>query len=200
VAENVIVVRFEEESKAYQAFSVLEQTDAEGRVRLLGAAVVERGEDGVVRAKEGGFPGAAPVGTATGGLIGLLIGVLGGPLGMLLGGATGALIGSAADTDRAVEADAVFESLANTIKPGTTAVVAQVEEPAEEIVDGEMEELGGTSTRRPVIMVEAEIAAAEDAALAAREEARRKIREQKRAERRERVREKIESLKARLNG
>ncbi len=52
-------MRFEEESKAYQALNVLKQTDAEGRTRLL-VAVVERGEDGVVLAKEGA------VGTATG--------------------------------------------------------------------------------------------------------------------------------------
>jgi hypothetical protein len=90
---------------------------------------------------------------------------------MLLGASGGGLIGSAVDKDRAIEADGVFESLAKTIKPGTTAVVAQVEEPDEEVIDGEMEELGVPVTRRPVAEAKAEIAAAEDAALAAQEDA-----------------------------
>jgi hypothetical protein len=44
VAENVIVVRFEEESKAYRAFSVLKQTDAEDELlhRMGGLGSYER--------------------------------------------------------------------------------------------------------------------------------------------------------------
>lgn len=200
MAENVIVVRFEEESSAYQAISAFKRADAEGRINLLGAVVVERGEDGSVRPKEGVAPGAAPVGTATGGLVGLLVGVLAGPLGLLLGGSTGALIGSAADLGREIDAEDVFESLANTVAPGTTAVVAQVEEPDEEGVDGEMAELGGAVTRRPAEEVRAEIAAADEAARAAEEEARRKLREQKKAKRKEDRQEKLDSLEARLWG
>jgi uncharacterized membrane protein len=40
--ENVVVVGFSEPSKAYQALSVLKQCDAEGRIALRSAAVVER--------------------------------------------------------------------------------------------------------------------------------------------------------------
>ena len=40
--KNVVVVRFTEPSKAYQALSVLKQCDAEGRIDLESAAVVER--------------------------------------------------------------------------------------------------------------------------------------------------------------
>ena len=40
--ENVVVVRFTEPSKAYQALSVLKECDAEGRIGLESAAVVER--------------------------------------------------------------------------------------------------------------------------------------------------------------
>ena len=43
---NVVVVRFNEPSKAYQALSVLKECSAEGRIGLESAAIVERTEDG----------------------------------------------------------------------------------------------------------------------------------------------------------
>ena len=44
--ENVVVVRFTEPSKAYQALSVLKECDAEGRIALESAAIVERTAEG----------------------------------------------------------------------------------------------------------------------------------------------------------
>jgi hypothetical protein len=43
---NVVVVRFTEPSKAYQALSVLKEADAAGRIGLESAAVVERTPEG----------------------------------------------------------------------------------------------------------------------------------------------------------
>ena len=40
--ENVVVVRFTEPSKACQALTVLKECDAEGRIALQSAAIVER--------------------------------------------------------------------------------------------------------------------------------------------------------------
>ena len=40
--ENVVVIRFPEPSNAYQALSVLKQADADGRIELRAAAIVER--------------------------------------------------------------------------------------------------------------------------------------------------------------
>ena len=44
--ENVVVVRFTEPSKAYLALSVLKECNAQGRIGLESAAVVERGPEG----------------------------------------------------------------------------------------------------------------------------------------------------------
>ena len=127
------------------------------------------------------------------------MGVLGGPLGLLLGGTGGALLGSLIDLDTADEAESVLATMARAIQPGKTALIAHVTEPAVEVVDSETERLGGKVVRRPVVDVEAEIAAAEEAARSAEAEARRKIREQKTTERREKVQEKIDQLKAEWN-
>jgi uncharacterized membrane protein len=204
--ENVVLVSFDEESKAYQAATVLKEASGEGRIDLHAVAVVQRMEDGTLRVKEGdadAFPvgtwtGGA-VGAGTGGILGLTLGTLGGPLGLLLGGAYGALLGSLLDLDTAEEAESVLATMARAIEPGKTALIAHVTEPAVEVVDGEMERLGGEVIRRPVADVEAEIAAAEDAAMAADEEARRKLREEREAEQKEKVHHKIDELKAKLN-
>ena len=202
---NVLVVSFEEESRAYQAASVLKEVSAEGRIDLHSVAVVQRMEDGTLRVKEGdtdAFPEATwtagALGAATGGIVGLTLGTLGGPLGFLLGGAYGTLLGSFIDEDAVEEAESVLARMARAIQPGKTALLAEATEPANEVVDGEMERLGGKVVRRSVAEVEAEIAAAEEAAWAAEEEARRKLREERSAERKEKVQQKVDELKSRL--
>ena len=205
--ENVVLVTFEEESRAYQAASTLEETSADGRIDLHAVAVVQRMEDGTIRVKEGdaddflvGTWTGGVIGGTTGGIIGLTLGTLGGPLGLLLGGTGGVLLGSLLDIDDADRAESVLATMARAIQPGKTALIAHVMEPAVEVVDGEMERLGGKVVRRAVVDVEAEIAAAEDAARAAEEEAQRKLREERSAERKEKVQQKIDELKAKLGG
>jgi uncharacterized membrane protein len=204
--ENVVLVTFEEESNAYQAASALKEAGAQGRIELHAVAVVQRAEDDTLRVKEGDaddFPvgtwAGGVIGGTTGGIVGLTLGVLGGPLGLLLGGAGGALLGSLIDLADADVAESDLATMARAIEPSKTGLVAHVTEPAVEVVDSEMERLGGKVVRRSVAEVEAEIAATEDAARAAEEEARRKLREERSAERKEKVQEKIDSLKAKLN-
>ena len=82
--ENVVVVRFTEPSKAYEALSVLKECDAEGRIGLESAAVVERTAQGELRIPDSA-DNIAFIGTVSGSLVGMLIGVLGGPVGVLAG-------------------------------------------------------------------------------------------------------------------
>ena len=196
--ENVVVIRFTEPSKAYQALSVLKELDGSSRIGLESAAVVERTAAGELRTPESA-DNVGLVGTASGSLIGMLIGVLGGPLGVLLGWGTGALMGGAFDIDRAVTSDEALTVLGKAIPTGSTAVIASVEEPAVEVIDGEMKKLGGEVTRRPVTEVMGELEAAEDAADAAAHEARRAIREKRKAELSVGVEERVGKLKEKLH-
>jgi hypothetical protein len=66
--------------------------------------------------------------------------------------------------------------------PESTAVIATVAEPAVEVIDGEMDKLGGEVTRRPVAEVLDELEASEAAAEVAAREARRELREKRKAE------------------
>src|SRR6476619_2501112 len=139
--ENVVVVRFTEPSQAYQALSVLKDCDASGRIGLESAAVVERTANGELRVPESA-DNVGLVGTASGSLLGMLIGVLGGPVGVLLGWGTGALMGGALDIDREVTSDEALTVLGQAIPPESTAVIAEVEEPAGEVIDAAMSKLG----------------------------------------------------------
>src|SRR5580765_2927337 len=179
--ENVVVVRFTEPSKAYQALSVLKESDAEGRIGLESAAVVERTTNGELQIPESA-DNVGLVGTASGSLIGMLVGVLGGPVGVLVGWGAGALMGGAFDIDHAVTSDEALTVLGRAIPPGSTAVIAEVEEPAVAVIDGEMQKLGGEVTRRSAGEVMGELEAAEEAADAAAREARRTLREQRKSE------------------
>ena len=196
--ENVIVVRFTEPSKAYQALSVLKELDGSGRIGLESAALVERTATGELRTPESA-DNIGLVGTASGSLIGMLIGVLGGPVGVLLGGGAGALMGGAFDIDRALTSDEALTVLGQAIPTGSTAVIASVEEPAVEVLDGEMKKLDGEVTRRPVAEVMGELEAAEDAADAAAREARRTIRAKRKAEVHANVEARVGKLKEKLH-
>ena len=196
--KNVVVVRFTVPSNAYQALSVLKECDAEGRIGLESAAVVERTTAGELRIPESD-DNVGPVGTATGSLIGMLVGVLGGPVGVLIGWGAGALIGGAIDVDRSVTSDEALTVLGRAIPPESTALIASVEEPAVEVIDAEMYTLGGEVTRRPVDEVRGELDAAEEAADAAAREARRVVREKRKAEFHAGVDEHVGKLKEKLH-
>ncbi|HZQ63777.1 MAG TPA: DUF1269 domain-containing protein [Gaiellaceae bacterium] len=193
----MLVVRFPEASKAYQGLSVLKQCDADGSVALRAAAVVERTPAGELRFPEQ-TDNVGLAGTAGGSLIGMLVGVLGGPLGVLLGWGAGALVGGAFDMDRAEQTEDALGELGRAIAPGSTALVASVNEPAVEVIDGQMEKLGGEVTRRTVDEVMDELEAADEAADAAAKEARRALRDKRKADLTAEFGERVGRLKEKL--
>jgi uncharacterized membrane protein len=196
--ENVVVVRFTEAAKTHDAWAVLKKCDADDRINLKSAAMVQRMSDGTLHTIED-WDKLGPVGMAGGGLIGMLIGILGGPVGVLLGWGAGATLGGAFDMDRAITSDEALTVLATAIPAGSTAILADVEEFAVEVIDGEMKKLDGVVTRLPADEVVAEAATAEDAADAAAREARRTVREKRKAELHADVAEGVARVKEKLH-
>jgi uncharacterized membrane protein len=160
---NLIVVTFEDDSKAYEGLSKLKQASVAGRVGVRSAAVLERDADGRLAVPEAG-DAVIGTGLAAGGLIGLLVGVLGGPVGVVLGFGVGAVAGSLFDIERGEREGGVLAHVAGSIPAGRTALVAEVDEYAVEVIDGEMRALGGTVVRTPAAEVLAALEAAEKAA------------------------------------
>jgi uncharacterized membrane protein len=200
--DNVLVVTFgddaEHDANAYQALTDLKQLDAQGQIKIAGAAVVSRDADGRVDVKS--EVGNDPyVGTASGGTIGLLLGIIGGPLGVLLGGSTGVLVGSLFDIDDAATTESVLGEISKQVQPTRTAVLAQVTEQSPEVIDTAMARLGGQILRRPVFEVEQEIAAAQDAQRKAEREARSELRKARLEKSKEDAHAKVEELRSKLH-
>src|SRR5262245_30764648 len=113
--DNVVVVSFSDDDRAYEALTSLQELHSQGQVEVVAAAVVARDEDGHVEIKDRvGDPDFGA--TAGGGLVGLLIGILGGPLGVLLGGATGLMVGSLYDLADAQDTDSALGAMSGTVR------------------------------------------------------------------------------------
>ena len=78
---------FAEESKAYQALSVLKLGAVQNRLQVRNAAVIARDAADPFGVRDAATDGSA----GTGPWVGWLVGILAGPLGVLLGAASGAL-------------------------------------------------------------------------------------------------------------
>ena len=180
---NIVLLSFGEDSKAYQALSELKQANAQNKIVLKTAAVVERNADGSLQIHDGYGDGAAGNAVLTGTAIGALLGVLGGPLGVLMLGATGSLLGSMVSLDTVAIRASLLEQITHGIPAGAVAVLAEVEESDDTAVGGIVQGLGGgVVLRRPVEAVMAEIAVAHEAQEAAAAEARKVLREKQKAE------------------
>src|SRR5258708_20491144 len=81
----MLVVIFDEESKAYEGSRALNELDRDGIVAIHAESVIQKNADGTVTEKrtEGNFPIRTIGGTA----IGSLLGLLGGPVGFGIGAA-----------------------------------------------------------------------------------------------------------------
>jgi uncharacterized membrane protein len=195
--ENVLAVSFSEHSSAYEALSRLKELDGRGDVKVRGAAVVVREEDGKVVAKEQ-ITDESWEGTMGGGLIGLLVGVLGGPIGIVVGGATGVLVGSLFDMDDDDATDSVLADISKSVSVGPPALLADVVEDSPVAIDAVMANLGGTVVRRSAVDVRAEIAAAEEAQREAKKKARKELREARKTKQKDEIDSKVAALKAKL--
>jgi uncharacterized membrane protein len=135
---------------------------------------------------------------ASGGVIGLLVGIIGGPLGVLLGGAYGALVGSLFDIDEVETTESVLGEISKQVRPTRTAFLAQVTEQSPEVIDAAMARLGGEVMRRPVVDVEEEIAAAQEAQRKAKHEARKELQKARVEKSKEDAHAKVQELKSKL--
>jgi uncharacterized membrane protein len=138
----MLVVVFDDESKAYEGSSALAQLDSKGSISIHAEAVIKKNVDGTITVKQSGdnFPVRAAVGTA----IGALIGVLGGPIGLGIGIATGTAAGAVLDVGRTAGVNAKFlKDVSNKLTPGKWAVVSDISEESETPIDARMEALGG---------------------------------------------------------
>ncbi len=119
---------------------------AEGNISLYAMAVIAKEPNGKVAIKQAADHG--PTGTVLGLATGSLIGLLGGPVGMAVGAAAGTLGGALADLSNVGVGADFLDEVAQSLRSGKVAVVAEVEEQWVIPVDSRMEDVGGTVYRR----------------------------------------------------
>jgi len=144
--DNMLVIIFDSEIKAYEGTKSLLELQQEGSINLYSKAVVTRDASGKVEVKQEGDMG--PVGTAVGLLTGSLIGLLGGPVGLVLGTYVGTAGGLLYDMAQIGVGQDFLTEVERTLQPGKAAVVAEVGEEWTLPVDTRMEALGGVVIRR----------------------------------------------------
>jgi uncharacterized membrane protein len=139
VPVQVVVAAFQEENDADEVLRELKAAKWAGLIGIQNAAVIRRDQKNKLHIKElkdwGGGKGAA-----FGGALGAVVGVLAGP-GALAVGAAGALIGGlAAKLRDSGFSDARLKTVGESLKPGTSAIVAVIEHKWVAALEQELEE------------------------------------------------------------
>ena len=144
--DRMLVVVFDNESKAYEGKKALIQLDNEGSISVYAYSVVAKAADGTATVKQGDDTG--PLGTLLGTSLGSLIGLLGGPTGVAVGAAAGMFGGATADLDNARIGSDFVDDVNKVLVPNKVAVVAEIDEDWTTPVDTRMEAIGGKVFRR----------------------------------------------------
>lgn len=169
--QRVIVMNFDENAKAYEAFSKIKQAQLERKIQGEQMAVVTHSEDGQHQFKiEDFLDFTGNNQSAKGGMIGMLIGILGGSLGMILGWFGGSMIGASKDSREIRQAQSIFDFVGKKIDEGQTGLILIAnEEDNRPLNDLIMYELGGEITRFELEEVKEEIQKAHEVEESARE-------------------------------
>ncbi len=204
--ENVIMITFDVESQAFQAFSELKNDSINSAFTILQMGVIKN-ENGQVICMDGFDSGAdTSDNTLIGGLVGSVIGILGGPLGVLLGGSIGLLAGSIADSNDADDNSSLIEYASRALGQGCTAIMALVQEGNPQAFDLRLQDFACTITRWDAAEISEEVEQARNIQKQLAKEAKEKLRAEKKAERtqsfeakRAEIRAKFDDLKSRMH-
>jgi uncharacterized membrane protein len=153
--DTMLVVVFDEESKAFDAKKALGELEEEDMIAIYAQAVVSRNADGSATVRQSDDP--RPVETMLGTSLGSLIGLFGGPVGLAIGAATGLAIGSIADVNHARIGEAFIAEVKQKLLPEKFALVAEIEEDTTAPVDRRMQALGGTTIRQALSEVKQKV-------------------------------------------
>lgn len=195
--ERMLVVVFDNEKKAYEGESALEQLEREGLITVYGRAVIVKHAEGTVSLKQ--VDEEAPLGSLAGTAVGGLVGLLGGPVGAALGAGSGLALGALFDFDNARVGGDFLDDVSKSLTPNKVAVVAEVEEEWTTPVDTRMEALGGTVLRRALWDVRKTVREEEIGAMKSDLEQLKNEISKAHADRRARLQKKIDQLQEKVD-
>ena len=194
--EEMLVVVFENEAKAYEGARSLNQLDAEGSITIHAESLIKKNADGTVSVLR--TDGEFPVRTIGGTAIGSLIGALGGPVGFGIGALAGSFAGMLGDLYAAGVNTDFGADVAAALTPGKCAVVADVNEEWVTPVDSAMDTAGGVVFRSLRSTIEDDLRARDVAELRQEIAQLKAEHAQARAERKAKLQAKIDNLNTKL--
>jgi uncharacterized membrane protein len=145
---NLIIATFKEEAGALEASQKLNDLEAIGDITVYEKVIIRKNADGTTVVLQSDT--TEGLSTVSGMAVGALIGALAGPVGLVAGMFTGTMAGALVETDNYGFAEDFISGAANQLKPGMTAVIAEVEESDQVFLDSSLAPLGGTLTRSDV--------------------------------------------------
>ena len=194
--QRMLVVVFEDESKAHEGAKALRQLDLDNHITVYRHAIVVKNPDCTVTVRE--IDDRGPFGLLVGTALGALLGALGGLAGIGIGGTVGLVAGGAVDLRNGWVAEDFVDDVAKALLPNRAAVVAEIEEDTTAPVDAQMEAIGGTVFRRALSEVRHTIHGEHIAAMQADLAQMKTEHAQARAERKVKLQEKINQLDSKL--
>jgi uncharacterized membrane protein len=194
--DRMLVVVFDNESKAYEGKKALVHLDKEGSIGVYGYAVLAKNADGSATVKQGDDVG--PIGSLLGTSLGSLIGILAGPAGLAVGASAGLLAGEAFDVNNAGIGADFIDDVAKVLLPNRAAIIAEIDEDWTTPVDTRMEAIGGTVFRRALSEVKDTIYEENVAAMKADLAQLKAEHAKAQADRKAKLQEKINQLDSRI--
>src|SRR5713226_3747965 len=196
--DRMLVVVFDNETKAYEGKKALLALDAEGSVGVYAYAVLGKQANGKATVKQGDDPG--PIGTVLATSLGAVVGLLGGPVAAAVGATAGASLGAGFDINNARIGSDFIDDVTKVLTPNKFALLAEVDEDWTTPVDTRMEAIGGSVFRRALSDVTDTVNREEVAAMKADVAQLKAEYAQARADRKEKLLEKINRLDSKIEG
>ena len=126
VPVELIVAAFQDEGGAEAALQELKAAKKEGLIRIDNAAILKKDPDGKVHIKEAKDMGGGK-GAVIGGVVGGIVGLIAGPAAIATAAVGAAIGGLAAKLSDGGFRDDRLQTIAASLKPGSSAIVALIE-------------------------------------------------------------------------
>jgi uncharacterized membrane protein len=145
---NLIVISFKDEARVIEASHKLNELESLGDITIYEKVIVKKDQGGKITEIQRDTSEGLRV--ASGATLGTLVGAIGGPVGMLVGMFSGSLAGTLAETDYDDFSEDFMAKVNRHLQPGTSALMAEVEEDNPVFIDTSLSPLGVSIFRADV--------------------------------------------------
>ena len=145
---NLIIASFREDSKAIEASKKLSDLESLGDITIFERLLVKKDANGATSILQ--TESTEGLRTLSGMAMGSLIGSIAGPVGLLAGMLVGTVSGTADEDDYLGFSQNFLTKATKLMQPGSSAIIAEIDEDSEVFVDSSLKPFDGTLVRTDV--------------------------------------------------